>query len=481
MFETHLGHLIPSKRSVLPWVIAGLLLSFAGCADMHTTTATNPTSAQQSTVQFKMGDAPADRVLSFEVTVGPVTLTADTGATVTILSDTRRIELSHLSATNTPLQIVKLPQGNYTAATLAIANPEITFLDASGQMHKIEPVFNQAITVPFNPPLVIGGPSAVVSVDFDLSKSLTFDAQGNVTGVNISSASFSVSTAPVANGGNQNDNDGELEDTTGTITAVNGSSFTLLVNETGASLQFTTDANTQFEDGASLTVNEIVTVEGSTNPDGTLYARRIEGVENEAGGEAEGLITTVTGSPATSVTLVTDQTSGNGGANAIGGPITADVPQAKFVVNDGDVDTSGMDKQPTSSNFPFDASTIHAGQSVEIDSDGGGDGGGGGDDNSMNNPGFVAKKVRLQQQSLVGTVSGLMSPTSQGPTTFTLTVAADSAFAMLSGQTQVTVYWQSNTNLQNLANVSNGDTIRVRGLVFFTGSNFNMIARRITN
>jgi hypothetical protein len=89
--------------------------------------------------------------------------------------------------------------------------------------------------------------------------------------------------------------------------------------------------------------------------------------------------------------------------------------------------------------------------------------------------------VRLQQQALVGTVSGLNSTTSQGPVTLTLTVPVDSAFAMVLGQTQVTVFWQPNTNLKDLTSVSNGDTIRVRGLVFYTGTAFNMIAARITN
>ena len=50
---------------------------------------------------------------------------------------------------------------------------------------------------------------------------------------------------------------------------------------------------------------------------------------------------------------------------------------------------------------------------------------------------------------------------------------------MLSGQTQVKVFWQSGTDLKDMTSVSNGDTIRVRGLVFNTGTGFNMIARRI--
>ena len=66
-----------------------------------------------------------------------------------------------------------------------------------------------------------------------------------------------------------------------------------------------------------------------------------------------------------------------------------------------------------------------------------------------------------------------------GPVTFTLTLPADSAFAMLSGTTNMTVFWQPGTILHNLSNVNNGDTLRVRGLVFFTGSAFNVLAGRI--
>ncbi|HEX9112422.1 MAG TPA: hypothetical protein VF845_13160 [Terriglobales bacterium] len=86
--------------------------------------------------------------------------------------------------------------------------------------------------------------------------------------------------------------------------------------------------------------------------------------------------------------------------------------------------------------------------------------------------------MNLVQETLSGTVSGLSGT---APTTFTLTVAADSAFAMLSGSTSVTVHWQPGTDVSNLPHaLTNGDAVRVRGLLFFTGSQFNMIARRIT-
>jgi hypothetical protein len=52
---------------------------------------------------------------------------------------------------------------------------------------------------------------------------------------------------------------------------------------------------------------------------------------------------------------------------------------------------------------------------------------------------------------------------------------------MLAGTTTITVYWQSGTDLHNLPHtLTNGDSVRVRGLLFFAGTKANMIARRIT-
>jgi hypothetical protein len=165
------------------------------------------------------------------------------------------------------------------------------------------------------------------------------------------------------------------------------------------------------------------------------------------------------------ITFLADDGLGSGMDDTKGGgSITADVSEAKYKVNKGNID----DSLPSPPTFPFDATTVHAGQRIEVESG-----------VALAGSSTVGDKVKLQQQALVGTVSGLAGSTTAGPTTFSLSVPADSAFAMLSGMPQVTVYWQPGTDLHKLANVNNGDTIRVRGLVFFTGVGFNMIARRI--
>ncbi|HZQ70291.1 MAG TPA: DUF5666 domain-containing protein [Terriglobales bacterium] len=466
------------KHTLAVVILAAITLVTVGCGGGSSTPAApgggnpNPVPTPSNTsAQIKMGDAPADRVISFEITVGPITLTPTSGSAVTALSGTRRLELSHLSGTNEPLALLNLPQGSYSSATLTLASPEVTFINSSGVLVKLQPTFNQAITVTFSSPISVGAASSIVSIDLNVANALTFDAAGNVTGVNVGSSAFTISTAAVAAEDRQGHEDGELEDMTGLVTAVSGSSFTISLGQNGVPLTFATDAATQFNDGAALAtmLNTLVTVEGVTRSDGSLLATEVEGIENGNGAELEGLVTQVTGNPATQISFVAHDGAGSGVDDTkVGATISADISGAQFKVNKGSIDTSGIGGLPSPPNFPFDASTIRAGQRVEVESA-----------SSLSGTSTVAEKVKLQQQALVGTVSGLSGSVSAGPATFTLTLPSDSAFAMLSGKTTVSVTWQPGTDLHNLTSVNNGDTVRVRGLVFFTGTSFNMIARRI--
>src|SRR5262249_27374773 len=159
----------------------------------------------------------------------------------------------------------------------------------------LESTLNQAITVNFSPALTIGANASVLNIDLNIANSLTFDAQGNVTGVSISASSFDISSSAVVAEDRQNHEEGELEDIIGLVTSVSGTSFTMTAGQNGVSLTFATDANTEFSDGAALATmaNTIVEVEGRTKADGSLYAKEVEGIENENGAELEGLITQV--------------------------------------------------------------------------------------------------------------------------------------------------------------------------------------------
>jgi Domain of unknown function (DUF5666) len=458
-----------------PWrylTLAALALLLAvsiGCAGGSSTMAPTLSPAKASLMQVNIGDAPADRVVSFEATVGPITLNSSSGTSVTVLSGTRRIEVSHLAETAEPLVLVNVPQDTYTSAKIVVFNPEVTFLNSTGTMTTLEPVLNQTITVTFSPSLMVSGNATVLHLDVNLADSLSFDPQGNVAGVSFGPSSFTLSLSAIAPENQQSPDNGEMEDVTGVVSQVSGNSFTLNVGQGGTPLVFTTDANTRFEEGASLAtlMNMIVKVEGTTKADGTLYAKEVEGMEDETGADVDGLVTSVQGNPASKLSMMAQDGSGSGVDDThIGVALTADVSQAQFRVDSNNVDTSGLGSLP-SSNFPFDGASVHAGQRVQIESS-----------SALSGNSITAAMVSLRHEALVGTVSALTGPAA--PATFTLTLPSDSAFAKLSGAGAVTVFWQPNTRLHDLNNgLQNGDSVRVRGLVFFSGTGVNLIATRI--
>jgi hypothetical protein len=93
---------------------------------------------------------------------------------------------------------------------------------------------------------------------------------------------------------------------------------------------------------------------------------------------------------------------------------------------------------------------------------------------------MVADKIKLQQQAVSGTVSNFTAGVG-GAATFDLNLPSDgsSYLTILSSEVVVHVFQQPGTN-NRFGTVTNGSTVRVRGLLFWTGTTYNMIARRVT-
>jgi len=455
----------PVTRLVFALMLVAMIALAVGCGGGGSSIATGggptPTPAPgTTTTQVRFGDAPADSVIAFEVSVSALSLTPAAGGsavTVTVPAN-NRIELTHASGKFEPFVAGNLPQGTFSAANLTLVNSELTFLNSSGTPVHINGPASASITVPLTPNLTIGTSPLVLNIDVNVGASIT-TAAGVVNGIAFTPASFTVTTkAPGAN--NEQDDDGEIEDVQGTVTAVNGSSFTFKL-QNGSSLTFTTDATTEFKDGVTGVaglLNQVVTVEGFTKSDGTLFAKEVEGLENQNGGEVEGLITAISG---TTLTVTAQDGIGNGFDDSkVGATFSVNIAglnASKFRVKGG----NGFGGQ-VPAGLTFSNTTIHQGQRIEVDTDAA---------VPPSNGAISPDKINLQQQGVFGTVANASG------NTFDINLAADSALRVISGQTVVHATKIASTDSR--VTVANGGTVQVRGLLFWNGTSWQLVARRI--
>src|SRR5262249_20464697 len=159
-----------------------------------------------------------------------------------------------------------------------------------------------------------------------------------------------------------------------------------------------------------------------------------ENVMSSGGAMAMGVVTSLTGNPVTQLSLVANDVAGNGMMSSnLGGVITVNIGSGtSFSIDSNGVDMTNLPFTPV-----FDSVTLFKGQFVDADSNTGMMSGGGMGGGMMGGGTLTATDVRLEQQSLSGTVSGYSSSGSQA--TFTLTLASGAAFTTLSGANAVSV------------------------------------------
>jgi hypothetical protein len=425
-------------------IVFALALTLAGCGGSNNNGPIQTTGAS-TTVQF--GDALNDQVAKFELTVSSITLTGSgsTANTGNLLAAPVEFEFSHSAGTMEPVSLSKVPAGSYSAATITWSNPEVVALVANVPT-KLTPSPTSG-TANVTAAVTIGSGTNFLNLDLDLTKSLTISG----TSASITPTFNMTATAlPTAQNG-EDDEDGEMDDVHGKVTAIAAPKFTVQTNA-GASIDFTTDANTQFKDGiaqlSDLKVGDIVEVDAKTQSDGSHLATKVEREGNQAGEEAEGLIQKID-NPLTTITIVHQLDSTSSAA-----PTTVAI-----TVNSNTQYSVRADK--LNATGTFDATHIGPGQRIEADADG------------QTSP-IVARKVKLREQALIGTVSNVTS------SSFTLTPSSTSAFAQMApASTTVAVTIASGANLKTTP--ANGATVRVRGLVFVSGTTYTMTATKVDN
>lgn len=462
---------------ILTLCAVGALLACSG-GQLNNNNGSSFSSAKPSTVQVNIGDDPADRVASLSLTVNSITLVTDSGTQASLLSSAATVEISSLAGTTTPLATVSVPAGTYSKAVIALGGATITVLDPSTgvTVQKTFAAPASSFTISLNPAFVSDGTAKVVNVDLDLHRSVTVDASGNLRFNPFLLVAHERMSGPPM-GHPPDPMTGGVDHVLGKVTAVNAPNFTITTAVGQRTLTFATTNSTVFRNIsgiASLQAGMLVIVGGQAQSDGSLLALGVtvvNGMPNATG--AVGIVAKTTGTPVTQFTLL---------AHGVATPFAlagmAPVPNAAITVNVSsgtafridadDVDLSGF-------NPTFDASTLSPAQAVEVDSAAA--------VSTMGASGstfgmlpllgtFNATQVQLEQQPLRGTISNVTA------SSFTLTVASDSVFAILTNTTTVKVYKQGGTTLSGTTTLTNGQQAIVRGLLF-NNSGYQMVASRI--
>ncbi|HYX53732.1 MAG TPA: DUF5666 domain-containing protein, partial [Candidatus Limnocylindrales bacterium] len=301
------------KRAILiiPAVLISLLI--AGCAKGGGLQA-DTGGGSNGTLLLNMGDSLPDQVLALEFTVNNATLSGSTNPV--IISTPTKVEFIRNAAKFETVAIPNLPAGTYTAITFTLSAPVTTIADPVS--HTIVPVAtlltNATVPISLGSGVVVGSTPVTLNLELNTASSLLISG----TSATLTPA-FTVSTANV--GATQDDSSGEFDNIKGRITTLGSSSITIQPSNSAQPFTFATNASTQFKNGTTaLSVGGIVTIEGVTQSDGSLLARQVEGeTVGGSGSEVEGIITAITGNPATSFSLTAESNIASNAANA---PVT---------------------------------------------------------------------------------------------------------------------------------------------------------------
>jgi hypothetical protein len=454
------------RRNIALFVtLISLALALAACGGGSNSTTPNSSPSSptlNTTVQVGLGDSPADWLTTFGMTVNSIMLTNSNGSPVSMLSAPTQMEMIRLMGTVQPVSIMQVPQGTYTGATVSISSIQMGYMDPATHQYMQKTMAGPFTgTVNFSPAMSVG--SAPMSLNFDMNMGSSVSiSNGNVT----ITPTFTGMMNSLGTG--QNPWQGYMQHMVGSVSSASSSQFTMNMLMGMQSATFRTNSNTQFSgmSGMGMMSNGvIVSVDGITQPDGSLLAQHVEFMWNNGGMMGGGIVTGITGDPPTQLSIVAHNGIGGGMMmSAISTNITVNVSSGTPYSADSDnVDLANLPFTPI-----FDSSSIAKGQKIDVVS-GGGMMGGGTSFGTIN-----ASQVRLEQQGLHGTVSNYTASGSQA--TFTLTLPSDSAFTTLTGISTVTVYRQNRTQLHNLTTIANGSQVQVRGLLYYDSGVYQLVS-----
>lgn len=430
------GDFVNMQTRVLPLIGMAGLCALLGCGS----SSSNPTPsavASAAPMVVTVSDAPLSNILSAQVTISAVSLSAGSGSSsVSLVTQPVTVELSGLGAIQEPIEITNLAFGAYNSATVTVSSAQVTYINSAGQVATATAVLSQpSVTVTLASALNISSQSEVqLQLAFNLAQSFSLSGSTVTFTPAINTAGAQVST--------ENSGERQLE-LSGQIMSASNSSITVQSGDSGKQFTLSINSSTQFPTGitaSSIQTGSIVQVQGQTQTDGSLLALTItpESSGNSSGQQengAKGVIVNVTRNNSGTITAFEIVPRESFGSSANSAPINVAVSSSTTYGIPEDAQQVGA------ASSAFTAADIFPGQSVVVT-------GAAGSASTLN-----AQQVMLSAES----VSGTLEATPQGSPanfTFALALAASSYLTTYENLTSLNIATNQATEFGNSLNAS---------------------------
>lgn len=462
------------RRSRLVVLLALVsMVSMVGCGGGGSSSSPPPAPGGSAPLSVVVRDTPPAgvTVLSFEVTVTGAALQP---GNVSLVTAPIKIEVKHLEVEAALLSTLNVPAGTYTSLSVTLANPELTIKNdtgsalagcAAGAVCEIKPAVSGTVTYSGAPfPITIAANTPIgLLVDVNLNDII----QSNLS-VSFSAANaIVVSQLPALQGTGQLE---EIEDLDGIVANKDATNSQFTLQTTAGNFTVKVDATTEFEDfdeAGCSTANfacvqngQFVEVDLRLIAGGVLLAREVELEDDAADDELEGIVFSID-SPTQFKMVILEELRDVPGIE-IGNPVTVTLASNPAFR----VDVDGLSAPPAlqgSFEGAVDTSQLLAGQSVQVRRLGTSSG------TTVN-----TDRVRLRMSRFTATVASVAVPNfivNGLPSLFTS-----------AGVSQIQVQTSPQTEFEGVSGVSSlasGNTVSLRGLLFKTGADPVMVAKKV--
>ncbi len=450
-------------------------------------------------IQVRMGSVPNDRIVSLSLTMTSLKATNSGSADIEMLTPDPTptpvtVEFAHSATVTEPISIANIYQDTYSALVFPAMTGQVVFFDNTGQLVS-QPLNIDAQTVATS--FVLGATNPlVINLTLDLNQSFTINDplasrrrsrtdRPDSGGSSVTPNPLVVTTQTVApDPAVGQPESGSIVFMAGSVTSVDTIGNTITLQPTSSdSIQLSYDGGTTFVNcDPSILAGMMIEIKAATQTNGTVLASEVDLIDTAtSSSEFYGLLSGYA-PEGIFYNLVVDGGEGVNTTDAlIGRNVTIDWNGASYSVNSNGLDLSGTPE------LVFDEVHVFPGQFVGVQ----------GDSLVMPDPNCIPVDpldpldpcviqvgamqpgmFELNQQTLTGTVSGYSYDSGTQTGSFTLTVAADSALATLNAGLlplgTITVRQVPQTSLLNSPTFIDGDTVKVRGLVFVDPSYTNV-------